>query len=144
MGVGPRQLGVLIKMYPEADILVVQLSIDGTQPAEYHYELGRKLAVLREQGVMIVASGNVVHNLRMVRWQGDSSPYPWAESFNQFVRDNLSYQGDNHPLVNFMQHEGAALSNPSPEHYLPLLYVLGAGMVKHQFRFQLMGLKWGR
>lgn len=118
--------GVLIKMYPEADIPVVQLSIDGTQPAAYHYELGRKLAVLREQGVMIVASGNVVHNLRMVRSQGDSSPYPWAESFNQFVRDNLNYQGDNHPLVNFMQHEGAALSNPSPEHYLPLLYVLGS------------------
>lgn len=80
-------------MYPEADIPVVQLSIDGTQPAAYHYELGQKLAALREQGVMIVASGNVVHNLRLGKWQGESSPYPWAESFNQFVRDNLSYQG---------------------------------------------------
>ncbi|MCR0997677.1 4,5-DOPA dioxygenase extradiol [Serratia rubidaea] len=118
--------GVLIKMYPQADIPVVQLSIDGTQPAQYHYALGRKLAALREQGVMIVASGNVVHNLRMARWQGDGSPYPWAESFNRYVRDNLHYQGDDHPLVNFMQHEGAALSNPTPEHYLPLLYVLGA------------------
>ncbi|MBM7343386.1 4,5-DOPA dioxygenase extradiol [Pantoea coffeiphila] len=120
--------GVLIKMYPDADIPVVQLSIDGTKPAAYHFELGRKLALLREQGVMIVASGNVVHNLRMVRWQGEAPAYPWAESFNQYVRDNLAWQGEDaqHPLVNFMQHEGAALSNPTPEHYLPLLYVLGA------------------
>lgn len=120
--------GVLIKMYPDADIPVVQLSVDGTKPAAYHFELGRKLALLREQGVMIVASGNVVHNLRMVRWQGEAPAYPWAESFNQYVRDNLAWQGEDaqHPLVNFMQHEGAALSNPTPEHYLPLLYVLGA------------------
>ena len=120
--------GVLIKMYPDADIPVVQLSVDGTKPAAYHFELGRKLAALRDQGIMIVASGNVVHNLRMVRWQGEPEAYPWAESFNQYVRDNLSWEGEDeqHPLVNFMQHEGAALSNPTPEHYLPLLYVLGA------------------
>lgn len=120
--------GVIIKMYPDADIPMVQLSIDGTQPPAYHFELGRKLAALREQGVMIVASGNVVHNLRMVKWQGAAEPYPWAESFNQYVRDNLSWEGptEQHPLVNFMDHQGAALSNPTPEHYLPLLYVLGA------------------
>jgi len=120
--------GVLIKMYPDADIPVVQLSVDGTQPPAYHFELGRKLAALREQGVMIVASGNVVHNLRMARWQGESEPYPWAASFNQYVRDNLNWQGPDaeHPLVNYMDHQGAALSNPTPEHYLPLLYVLGS------------------
>lgn len=120
--------GVLIKMYPDADIPVVQLSIDGTQPAEYHYQIGKKLAALRDEGVMIVASGNVVHNLRMVKWEGNTEPYPWAVSFNQYVLDNLSWKGaaKDHPLVNFMQHEGAALSNPSVEHYLPLLYILGA------------------
>lgn len=120
--------GVLIKMYPDADIPVVQLSVDGTRSPAYHFELGRKLAALREQGIMIVASGNVVHNLRMVRWQGDPEPYPWAASFNHYVRENLSWEGpaEQHPLVNFMQHEGAELSNPTPEHYLPLLYVLGA------------------
>ncbi|MEN4890763.1 4,5-DOPA dioxygenase extradiol [Erwinia billingiae] len=120
--------GVLIKMYPEADIPVVQLSVDGTQPPAYHFELGRKLATLREQGVMIVASGNVVHNLRMVRWEGNAEPYPWASSFNDYVRENLNWEGEaeQHPLVNFSQHSGAALSNPTPEHYLPLLYVLGA------------------
>lgn len=120
--------GVLIKMYPEADIPVVQLSIDGSKSPAYHFELGRKLAALREQGIMIVASGNVVHNLRMVRWQGEAEPYPWAASFNEYVRDNLNWEGEaeQHPLVNFMQHEGAELSNPTPEHYLPLLYVLGS------------------
>ena len=120
--------GVLIKMYPDADIPMVQLSIDGTKPAEYHYQLGQKLAALRDEGVMIVASGNVVHNLRLVKWEGDAEPYPWAESFNQFVLDNLHWKGEakDHPLVNFMQQEGAALSNPTPEHYLPLLYLLGS------------------
>ncbi len=118
--------GVVKKMYPDADIPMVQLSIDGTQKPEYHYQLGRKLAVLRDRGVMIIASGNVVHNLRMVRWQGEAPPYPWAESFNQFVRDNIAWRGEGvHPLVDYAQHEGAALSNPTPEHYLPLLYVLG-------------------
>lgn len=133
--------GVLIKMYPQADIPVVQLSVDGTQPAEYHYELGRKLAALRDQGIMIVASGNVVHNLRMAKWQGDISPYPWAESFNQYVRDNLDYQGEHHPLVNFMQHEGAALSNPTPEHYLPLLYVLGGWDGKEPISIPVDGIE---
>lgn len=120
--------GVLIKMYPEADIPVVQLSVDSRKPPAYHFALGRKLRALREQGIMIVASGNVVHNLREISWQGNTEPYTWARSFNQYVRDNLAWQGpaEAHPLVNFMQHEGAALSNPTPEHYLPLLYVLGA------------------
>ncbi|CAM3610955.1 4,5-DOPA dioxygenase extradiol [Rouxiella silvae] len=120
--------GVLIKMYPEADIPMIQLSIDGTKPAEYHYQLGKKLAALRDEGVMIVASGNVVHNLRMVKWDGNSEPYPWADSFNQYVVDNLDWKGEakDHPLVNFMQHDGGALSNPTPEHYLPLLYLLGS------------------
>lgn len=137
--------GVLIKMYPDADIPVVQLSVDGTKPPAYHFELGRKLAALREQGIMIVASGNVVHNLRMVRWGGDAAAYPWAESFNQYVRDNLSWEGESeqHPLVNFMQHEGAALSNPTPEHYLPLLYVLGARAAGEAIAIPVDGIVMG-
>jgi len=137
--------GVLIKMYPDADIPVVQLSIDGTKSPAYHFELGRKLAALREQGVMIVASGNVVHNLRMVRWQGEAEPYPWAESFNQYVRDNLQWQGvaAEHPLINFMQHDGAALSNPTPEHYLPLLYVLGSRSDDEPVSIPVDGIEMG-
>lgn len=137
--------GVLNKMYPDADIPVVQLSIDATQPAAWHFELGRKLAVLREQGVMIIASGNVVHNLRRVRWGGDNDIYPWATNFNQFVRENLAFQGeaDTHPLVNFMQHEGAALSNPTPEHYLPLLYILGTRQADEAISIPVDGIELG-
>ncbi|WP_409309113.1 4,5-DOPA dioxygenase extradiol [Pectobacterium sp. B1J-3] len=135
--------GVLIKMYPSADIPVVQLSVDGTQPAAYHYELGRKLAVLRDEGMMIVASGNVVHNLRMVKWDGNAEPYPWATSFNQFVRDNLAFHGDDHPLVNFMQHPGAALSNPTPDHYLPLLYILGSWDGEEAISIPVDGIEMG-
>ncbi|MBE5254008.1 4,5-DOPA dioxygenase extradiol [Mixta mediterraneensis] len=137
--------GVLIKMYPEADIPVVQLSVDKTKPAAWHFELGRKLAILRDQGVMIVASGNVVHNLRMVRWGGGDDVYPWANSFNQFVRDNIDVQShaETHPLVNFMQHEGATLSNPTPEHYLPLLYVLGARQPDEPITIPIDGMELG-
>lgn len=118
---------VLVKMYPNADIPVVQLSIDGTKPPVYHYEVGKKLNALRDQGVLIISSGNVVHNLRTLKHKDNAEPYPWANSFNQYVRENLSWQGpaDKHPLVNFMDHEGGPLSCPTPEHYLPLLYVLG-------------------
>lgn len=119
--------GVVKKMYPEADIPMVQLSVDGTQGPEYHYRLGQKLAALRDQGILLVASGNVVHNLRMARWHGEAEPYTWAAAFNRFVRDNIGWQGDGvHPLVDYMRQEGAALSNPTPEHFLPLLYILGS------------------
>ena len=137
--------GVLAKMYPDADIPVVQLSIDGTKPAEWHYALGQKLASLRDEGVMIVASGNVVHNLRMLRWQGAETAYPWAESFNQFVRENLDFHGEaaDHPLVNFMQHPDAQLSNPTPEHYLPLLYILGARAADEAISIPVEGMEMG-
>ncbi|MCG8710394.1 4,5-DOPA dioxygenase extradiol [Brenneria sp. 4F2] len=135
--------GVLIKMYPQADIPVVQLSVDGTQPAAYHYQLGKQLSALRDEGIMIIASGNVVHNLRMAKWDGDAEPYPWAISFDRFVRDNLAYRGDAHPLVNFMQHEGAALSNPTPDHYLPLLYVLACWDGKEAMSIPVDGIEMG-
>ncbi|ELY3729555.1 4,5-DOPA dioxygenase extradiol [Cronobacter sakazakii] len=120
--------GVLIKMYPQADIPLVQLSIDSTKPPVWHYQMGQRLAALRDEGVMLVASGNVVHNLRTARWHGEGEPYAWAESFNNFVKDNLTWRGEAaaHPLVNYLDHPGGSLSNPTAEHFLPLLYTLGA------------------
>ncbi|WBV22130.1 4,5-DOPA-extradiol-dioxygenase [Pantoea piersonii] len=137
--------GVLIKMYPDADIPVVQLSVDATQPPAWHFEQGKKLAALRDSGVMIVASGNVVHNLRKARWDETAEAWPWAQRFNQFVQDNLTFQGDAaaHPLVNFMQHQDAALSNPTPEHYLPLLYVLGARQADESVTLPVNGIEMG-
>ncbi len=120
--------GVLIKMYPQADIPLVQLSIDSTKPPVWHYQMGQRLAALRDEGVMLVASGNVVHNLRTARWHGEGEPYAWAESFNNFVKENLTWRGEaaDHPLVNYLAHPGGSLSNPTAEHFLPLLYTLGA------------------
>src|SRR5471030_1769823 len=104
------------------------LSCSSALTARSRQNITIRLAGNWQPYVMKVASGNVVHNLRMVKWEGNSEPYPWAASFNQYVLDNLDWKGPakDHPLVNFMQHDGAALSNPSVEHYLPLLYVLGA------------------
>ena len=137
--------GVLIKMYPDADIPMVQLSIDSTKPAAWHLEMGRKLATLRNEGIMLVASGNVVHNLRTARWHGENTPYPWATAFNDYVKANLTWQGpaEAHPLVNYLEHEGGSLSNPTPEHFLPLLYVLGAWDGQEPVTIPVDGLEMG-
>ena len=105
---------------------LAQRLVELLSPA-WHLEMGRKLASLRDEGIMLVASGNVVHNLRTARWHGENTPYPWAESFNNYVKANLQWQGldEQHPLVNYLAHEGGSLSNPTAEHFLPLLYVLG-------------------
>jgi 4,5-DOPA dioxygenase extradiol len=117
---------VLAHVYPQADVPVVQLAIDAAQPAPFHYELGRKLAALRDDGVMIVGSGNVVHNLRTVRWGPDAAPFPWATRFNDEARALIAAR-DHAPLVAWeAMGEAARMSIPTPDHYLPLLYVLGA------------------
>ncbi|WP_292977154.1 4,5-DOPA dioxygenase extradiol [Pantoea sp. UBA4549] len=137
--------GLLARMYPEADIPLVQLSVDSTRSAEWHFEAGRKLAALRDEGILLVASGNVVHNLRKLQWQGAAPVYPWADGFNQYVRDNLrsdAAAGD-HPLVNYQQHPGAALSHPTAEHYLPLLYILGARAAGEAVSVPVEGMEMG-
>ncbi|WP_272535132.1 4,5-DOPA dioxygenase extradiol [Providencia sp. PROV212] len=117
---------ILVRMYPQADIPVIQLSIDGSKPAAWHYELGKKLATLRNEGVLIMGSGNVVHNLRAMDWQNaNAAPYPWATSFEQFVYDNLRSHEQPHPLTKGLDCEDGKLSNPSPEHFLPILPILG-------------------
>ena len=116
---------VLKHAFPKAEVPVVQLSIDATQPAAFHYELGARLAPLREEGVLIAGSGNVVHNLRVMGRDG-GSPYDWAVRFNDYVRDALATQQYQRLVAYEEAGEDARLSVPTPEHYLPLLYVLGA------------------
>jgi 4,5-DOPA dioxygenase extradiol len=117
---------VLMHAYPAADIPVVQLSIDRRQPPAFHYELGRRLAELRDEGVMIAGSGDVVHNLRAVRRDGSGEPYDWATRFNDRVKAAIA-MGDHAPLIGWESlGEDARLSIPTDEHWLPLLYVLGA------------------
>jgi 4,5-DOPA dioxygenase extradiol len=114
---------VLSRMFPNADIPVVQLSLDATQPPVYHYELGRALKLLRQRGVMIVGSGNAVHNLRIMCWEDRA--YDWAVEFDATVQ-RLIEAGDHRALVDYGSlGRSASLSIPTNEHYLPLLYVLG-------------------
>lgn len=115
---------VLAHVFPEADVPVVQLAMDATQPPAYHYEIASKLAALRDEGVLIVASGNVVHNLRMLQWARDTPPYDWALRFNDQARACL-LQRDHAALIDYGKFgEAARLAVPTPEHYLPLLYTI--------------------
>lgn len=118
---------VLKHFYPKADVPIVQLSIDYTKPAAWHYNLAKTLTVLRERGVLIVGSGNMVHNLRMVAWDKLNEPeygYDWALIARQTFNDAI-VSGDHQKLMNY-QNLGreVQLAVPTPEHYLPLLYVL--------------------
>ncbi len=114
---------VLAQMYPSADIPVVQLSIDEDLPREALLAIGRELAPLRDQGVLILGSGNIVHNLGVIRWGG--SPHSWAAEFDTYVAAALSAK-DTGALIDFESHPLATLALPTVEHYLPLLYVVGA------------------
>jgi 4,5-DOPA dioxygenase extradiol len=116
---------ILVHLFPDANIPVVQLSIDGTQPPQFHYDVGKQLRALRDEGVLILGSGNVVHNLGMLKRSDQAPAYDWAVSCNDFVRKQI--QNRNHaPLINYnSQGEAARLSIPTPEHYLPALYILG-------------------
>ncbi len=118
---------VLRHVFPAADVPVVQLSIDATQPPAFHYELGRRLRPLRDEDVLVIGSGNVVHNLRAYAWKNPSTaPYDWTLRFDAKVRELIA-QGDHAALVNYAAlGQDAALAIPTPDHYLPLLYVLGA------------------
>lgn len=116
---------VLVKMFPDADIPVFQLSIDYTQPAQYHYDLARELRSLRNKGVLIIGSGNIVHNLRMARFDPNPPAYDWALEFDAKAKDLID-AGIHSELINYQNLGTAAqLSIPTPEHYLPLLYILG-------------------
>jgi 4,5-DOPA dioxygenase extradiol len=117
---------VLAHVFPDADVPVVQLSIDANQPPEFHYRLGQKLAALRDEGVMIAGSGDVVHNLRAARLAGGIPPYDWAVRFNDQVKADIA-SGDHAALMAGAGISAdAALSIPTDEHWLPQLYVLGA------------------
>ena len=114
---------VLAHIYPDADIPVVQLSINALRPLDYHVELGRRLAPLRQSGVMVLASGNVVHNLRRLQWNAPDLAYDWAERFDDEVAEQLARNpGD---ILKVAGHADYRDAVPTPDHFIPLLYLAG-------------------
>lgn len=129
---------IIRHMYPDADIPVLQLSIDYTQPPRYHYELAKELYTLRKKGILILGSGNMVHNLRMIAWDKMDQPaygYDWALQINEKMK-SLILSGDHAPLIQYSSMgKEADLAIPTPEHYLPLLYTLGLKGTKDEVSF---------
>ena len=127
---------VLSKAYPNADVPVVQLSMDATQPPAWHYEIGKRLAPLRDEDVLIVGSGNIVHNLGVMSWEGRHAPaYDWAVRFNAAMRAAIAEDRPQAVIDYAAQGEDAALAVHDPDHFWPLLYVLGTRAPGEKARF---------
>lgn len=135
---------VLCHLYPQADVPVIQLSINETEPAEFHFALGEKLAALREDGVLIVGSGNLVHNLHAYAWgRHPQEPYDWALRFETAAK-RLMLERSFQSLIAYERlGSDAMLSIPTPEHYLPLLYVLGSAQDDELIDFPVSGVDGG-
>lgn len=119
---------VVRRMYPDATIPVLQLSIDYSKPASYHYSLAKELVALRKKGVLIIGSGNMVHNLRMVAWDKLDKPgfgYDWAIEMHELFKKKIA-DGDHQALINYETlSKSVKLAVPTPDHYYPLMYTLG-------------------
>ncbi|HZW87862.1 MAG TPA: class III extradiol ring-cleavage dioxygenase, partial [Myxococcaceae bacterium] len=133
---------VLVHAFPRADIPVVQLSIDARRDLDFHLELGARLAPLRERGVLVVGSGNVVHNLRMLDWSAPDVAFDWARRFDAAARELLATSPAD--VARLRTHPDYARSVPTPDHFLPLLYVAGlANAAKRPLEPLVDGLAYG-
>ncbi|HEY3579660.1 MAG TPA: 4,5-DOPA dioxygenase extradiol [Pyrinomonadaceae bacterium] len=135
---------VLVHVFPEADVPVIQLSIDETQPAAFHFELGKRLTPLRDEEILIMGSGNLVHNLHTYAWgRHTPEPYDWAVRFEEAAKQ-LMTTGEFAPLIDYESlGRDAVLSIPTPDHYLPLLYVLGTKRADEAISFPVAGVDGG-
>jgi 4,5-DOPA dioxygenase extradiol len=122
-GIDHGTWSVLVHAFPEADIPVVQLSLNADKGFDYHLELGRKLAPLRERGVLIVASGNVVHNLGAMSWKQPDAAYEWAQRFDEAAKERMT--SDPGDVATLDAHRDFSHAVPTPDHFLPLLYLAG-------------------
>lgn len=114
---------VLAHMFPDADVPVVQLSLNATKPAEYHLDLATRLAPLRDEGILVVASGNVVHNLRRIDWKAPDGGADWAHRFDERARELMASSPAD--TLELLAHRDVDMAVPTPDHFLPLLYLAG-------------------
>lgn len=134
----------LCHVFPDADIPVVLLSIDETQPPAFHYEIGRRLAPLRNEGILIIGSGNLVHNLHAYAWgKHPAEPFDWAVRFEKQVRELLLANNDGRLITYGSLGREAMLSIPTPDHYLPLLYIIALRKEGEQISFPVEGIDGG-
>lgn len=135
---------VLCHVFPTADVPIVQLSIDRTRPPAFHYEIARRLAPLRNEGVLVIGSGNLVHNLHAYAWSGHPvEPLDWGVRFEDRVRASL-LAGDHQPLIDYESlGPDAVLSVPTPEHYLPFLYIIALQRSGEAVTFPVAGFDGG-
>jgi len=135
---------VLTHIFPKADVPVVQLSIDETQPPLFHYQIGKRLSALREEGVLVIGSGNIVHNLHAYAWgRHDVKPFDWAVRCEEHARE-LLLKGEDDALIAYeTSGRDAMLSVPTPDHYLPLLYILGLRRERDAVSFPVEGVDGG-
>jgi 4,5-DOPA dioxygenase extradiol len=133
----------LVHAYPQADVPVVQLSMNRVADHRFHFEIGQKLQALRDEGVLIIGSGNVVHNLGRMSWQDQNAEFDWARSFQDLVCRQIELDQPE-PLFDYAALGTAAnLSVPSADHYLPLLYVLGARHAEDSLSFETPEIQHG-
>lgn len=129
-------------MWPDADVPTVELSLDLRTPAADHYAMGQRLAELPDRGVLILGSGNIVHNLRAIDWNRPHGGYDWSVAFDAAVGDALS-QRDDAKLMDYQELPGGKLSVPTPDHYLPVLYAAAAAGTDAQAVTTYEGLEMG-
>ena len=144
MGLDHGAWTVLKHLYPKADVPVFELSIDDSQSSSYHFQLANALKKMREKGVLIIASGNIVHNLKVIDWNNiNAKPLDWAIEFDEIVKSKLNSQ-DYKALVNYEQLGSIfQLAHPTNEHYLPMLYTLGLTDKTEEVKYLFEGFQFG-
>lgn len=132
---------VLMRMYPQADVPVVQLSLEAGAGPHTHFRLGEKLRAIREKGILLLGSGNIVHNLREIRWEADAAPHSWAVEFDEWVKARLEQRDYQALLREALASPAGKRSHPSAEHLYPLFVALGASHPDDALRFEHEGIQ---
>lgn len=132
---------VLKHLYPKADIPVIQLSLSALESSEYHYKCGEKLKPLRDEGILIIGSGNIVHNLRTIDFASDAKALSWAVTFDEWVKERLLKRDFSALIHEALESPDGKRSHPSHEHWLPLLYTLGAADKEDELTMEFEGIQ---